>query len=462
MRKLDHGSHRPPDADAVAPHDHRVALAVGVEVVAVHRLGVFRPQLEDVADLYTPHHFERLPRDGTRIAGAHGGDVGDYILHARQVAVGVEVAVVAVRLVRADDEIARLRRRTVEDDLDLFAVDADGAREARHRARRGDRRVVGELQFRDLEQISELALVDLEVAADHREDQFSRVGVLIENRLAGLFGLDAEEAGDLLDGLHAGGGDLFERQRGALLELPRGGGDLAVRAVGAVGRREDRILAAVADRHELVRDLAAHHPGVGFDAQHVVEPDAAEDALVGFVGALIVRLQVRLTRVEAVRVLHRELAGADQPGARTRLVAVLGLDLVEHHGELLVAVDLAADERRHALLVGHGKQHRLVVAVLEAQELRSDGVVAPRLLPQVGGENHRHQNFLAVDAVHLIADDLLDLGDDPFADRQQRVDAGRDRADVPAADQKLMTYRFGVLRHFAQAAADHFAHSHDD
>ena len=254
--------------------------------------------------------------------------------------------------------------------------------------------------------------------------------------------------------------DLFERQGFALVELPRRDRDFAVRAVRMVGVRDDRILAAIADRHEFVRHLAAHHAGVRLDRQHVLHAEPAEDPHISFVAADIVFLKIRLVGVEAVGVLHREFADPDQPGARTRLVAVFGLDLVKHDRQLLVTVDLGADKMGDALFMGHRKQHRLVVAVLETQQLRTDRFIAARLLPELGGQHDRHQDLLAVDAVHLFADDLLDLRDDPLADRQQRIDPGGDRADIAAADQEFVTDRLGVFRIFLDPAPHQLTHSH--
>ena len=210
-----------------------------------------------------------------------------------------------------------------------------------------------------------------------------------------------------------------------------------------------------------MRNLAAHHPGIGLDRQHVLHADPAEDPLVGLVAAVVVLLQIRLIGVEAVRILHREFAHPDQPGARPRLVAVLGLDLVEHHRQLFVAVQLGADQMDNPLLMGHREDHRLVVAVPETEQFRADRFVPAGLFPQVGGQHHRHQHLLPLDPVHLLADDRFDLLDDPLAQRQQRVDARRNRPDITAAHQKLVTDSLGVLRIFLDPAPDQFAHSHN-
>ena len=209
-----------------------------------------------------------------------------------------------------------------------------------------------------------------------------------------------------------------------------------------------------------MRHLAAHHAGIGFDRQHVLHPHPAEDPLVGLVAAGVVALQISLVCVETVGVLHREFARADQSRPRTRLVAVLGLNLIEHHRQLLVAVELGAHQVDDRLLVGHRQNHRLLVAVAETQQLRADRLVPPGLLPEVRRKHHRHQHLLPVDAVHLLADDRFNLSDDPLPRRQQRIDSRRHRADVAAANQKFVTDSLRVLRILLDPAPDQFAHFH--
>ena len=116
----------------------------------------------------------------------------------------------------------------------------------------------------------------------------------------------------------------------------------------------------------------------------------------------------------------------------------------------------------HGLLVRHPEDHGLVVAVLEAEQFGSDGLIAAGLLPQVGGQDHGHLDFLPVDPVHFLADDRLDLFDDAHSEREHGIDPGGNAADVAAAHQELMTYGLRVFRVFLDPAPQHFGHSHDD
>ena len=70
------------------------------------------------------------------------------------------------------------------------------------------------------EDVGELDLVDLEVAAQHGEDRLGRFVAAVaatlgrvEDGLRGLRGRDAEQRRERLDGRRVGGGDLLDRQR---------------------------------------------------------------------------------------------------------------------------------------------------------------------------------------------------------------------------------------------------------
>ena len=279
--------------------------------------------------------------------------------------------------------------------------------------------IVGELEFSSFGQIAEFGLVDFKVAPDHGIDQFAGHGVLIENRFTGVFGFESEEVRHLFDALGAGGVDLFQLTGFFFFIFPCGNGDFAVGTVAVVGGSENGIFTAVADGHEFVGDLAPHHAGVGLDGKHISQSDAAENTLIGFVGTLVILFQILLIGVETVSVFHGELTGTDQTGTGTCFITVLGLDLIKHHRQLFVTVDLAADQCGDALLMGHGKEHILVVAVFEAEQLCADALEAAGFFPLFGGQNHRHQDLLTVDPVHFLADNGFDAFNDLLSGGKQ-------------------------------------------
>ena len=172
-------------------------------------------------------------------------------------------------------------------------------------------------------------------------------------------------------------------------------------------------------------------------------------------------VQALVGGVEAVRVLHLELAAAQHAGAGAGLVAVLGLDLVEDHRQVLVGRALVLDREGEDLLVGGAEEVVGALAVLEAEE--QVAVLLPAAAGLVGllGQQGRQQDLLAADGVHLLADDAGDVLQDLLAQRQPRPDAGGGAADVPGADEQLVAGGLGVGRVVAQRLDHQAGHALD-
>jgi hypothetical protein len=154
--------------------------------------------------------------------------------------------------------------------------------------------------------------------------------------------------------------------------------------------------------------------------------------------------RARLVEVEAVGVLHQELAAAHHAEARADLVAELPLDVVERARQVAVALHRVAEDGGDHLLVGRAVEHLALVPVADAQHLRAVGVVAAALAPQVGRLDGRHQQLDRAGAVLLLAHDLLDLLEHPKAERQPGVDAGGGLADEAGAQHQLVADDLGV------------------
>jgi hypothetical protein len=86
--------------------------------------------------------------------------------------------------------------------------------------------------------------------------------------------------------------------------------------------------------------------------------------------------------------------------------------------------------------------HVGALAVLELEQLGD--LVAPAALPQLGRVEHRHQELVPADRVHLLADDLRDPLVDPPAGRHPGPQPGPDLADHAGADEQLVRQRLGV------------------
>ena len=149
------------------------------------------------------------------------------------------------------------------------------------------------------------------------------------------------------------------------------------------------------------------------------------------------------TQVERVGVFHRELANPQQTTLGPGLVTKLGLQVVPELGQLPIRRQLGG-EQREDLLMSHRQQQVGLPAILELDEDPLDVVPAARLLPHLTGVHHREQHLLAADAVHLLADDLLDLVDHPLAEGKQRPGTGHQAAHEAPAHQQAVVGRLGI------------------
>src|SRR6185437_3883023 len=150
-----------------------------------------------------------------------------------------------------------------------------------------------------------------------------------------LFWRDAKVLGDIFDRLFAGCVYQFGRAVPGGLKIFYG---LQTRrrffqigCITALRTARDHVFARVRVDHELVRLRSAHSAGVRF---HDDESQAAasKGCSVGIVVFSVRDIQSGGVDVEGVRVLHDELANAQQSRFRTRFVPKLGLDLIPDLG----------------------------------------------------------------------------------------------------------------------------------
>src|SRR5438034_541107 len=117
----------------------------------------------------------------------------------------------------------------------------------------------------------------------------------------------------------------------------------AERRVVPVLAADERVLARPGRREEVPAPAPAHDSRLGRDLQRL-EPAALEDLPVRLGVLAEALVEPRLVAVERIAVLHDELADADQPAPRARLVAVLRLEVVPDLRQLLVRLDFAPVE----------------------------------------------------------------------------------------------------------------------
>ena len=100
-----------------------------------------------------------------------------------------------------------------------------------------------------------------------------------------------------------------------------------------------------------MRRVAADGTAFGFD-DHVGEAATVIDAAISLVHRVVALVELREIGVDAISIFHEELTGADDAEPGPRLIAELGLDLVERNWKLLVRSDEVANQIGDDLFVG--------------------------------------------------------------------------------------------------------------
>ena len=114
--------------------------------------------------------------------------------------------------------------------------------------------------------------------------------------------------------------------------LQIGDGHFHVSLVTAFRADQQGILARLCQQHVFMGHLAPHHAGIGTDRDDLGQPDPGENAVIRRRDFRILPFQIRLGGMERIRILHGELAHADQSAAGTRFVTELRLDLIDQEG----------------------------------------------------------------------------------------------------------------------------------
>ena len=448
---LHDGGQRAGDADAVAAHEEGALDAVLVGEGGAHGLGVLGAELEDLRDLDAAGALEGRAAVRAGVAGLHAHEVGPLV--DLKVAARTGAREVVVDLVGAAGPRHALAQRLVADQAHALRQ-AHGPDEALVQA--GELELLVAHEVVGAKELARLDLVELVVAGDDGDDARAVLGHERERLARAVLG-EAEERGHVLDAAEARGVDLLERAVAGTLghgDLGRGGLDVGREAAVAV---DELGLAGVGERHELDGGVAADLAGVGHDGQRV-DAAALGDAGVGGLLLLVALLQRLLGGGEAVGVLHDELAAAHEAEARAHLVTELVLDLVERARELLVGAQLVLHEVGEGLLVRGAEGELAAVAVGDAHELGAVGVPAPGLVPELGGREDGHHHLLGADALHLVADDGLDLADRAPRERQVAVEAGGGLADHAGAQQQAVARELGLGRVLLQRGRVELGH----
>ena len=221
----------------------------------------------------------------------------------------------------------------------------------------------------------------------------------------------------------------------------------------------DLALAGVGEDDELVTHVAADRAGFGGHGNRF-QPHAVEGPQVGNEHLVVGDARVLDREVEGIGILHQEFAPAHHAEARPDLVAEFPLDMIEDARQLLVGLHAVAEDLGDQLLVGRAVKHLALMPVADAQHLLAIDLVAAAFLPDFRRLDGRHEQFERAGAVLLLANDALDLAQDPVAKGQPGVDAGARLPDEAGAQHQLVGDDLGFLRVIAQQGQEVAAEAH--
>ena len=167
-------------------------------------------------------------------------------------------------------------------------------------------------------------------------------------------------------------------------------------------------LASLCQRHKLNRGVSTNLTRVSNYLQSL-KTRAVTNVLVSNLLLVIALLQRLLICREGISVFHNELTATHKTKAWATLVTELILNLIERYRKLLIALELISNKVCEGFLVSWAKSKLTVVAIMHTHELVSVDVPTTRLFPELSGGHNRNKNLLSTNAIHLIADDSLNL-----------------------------------------------------
>jgi hypothetical protein len=120
--------------------------------------------------------------------------------------------------------------------------------------------------------------------------------------------------------------------------------------------------------------------------------------------------------------------------------------VIEILRQQFVATQLLARNVGDDLFAGRLDHEIALMPILHAQQLGAILLETAALLPQLGGLHDRHQQLDGAGAVHLFADDGLDLADNAQTHRHVVVNASGQPLDQARAQHQLVAHDLGVGR----------------
>ena len=158
--------------------------------------------------------------------------------------------------------------------------------------------------------------------------------------------------------------------------------------------------------------------------------------------------------MKRIGIFHQKLFHADKSASWSCLVAIFGLNLINHAWQLLVTFHSVHNHVNGCFFMRHAKKHIMPSSVFKAQQFLLNGVISSRKFPKFSWHNNRKQNLLTTKSIHFLANDFLHFFADALCWWKHGKNPCTDLLNVACTKHKNMAFKRGTAWRFFQSFAN--------
>ena len=428
---------------------------VCIKISHIHRFCVFCTELEDVT------HFDTAADSDNRLSTNRADSAFEdlcniNIFYVSEVTFDVKTCAVVIFFVSTANKVVYTLEGCVKYNLNTLRKTDRTDKAFNDTAFESDK--AGMDLF--LEVVAKLCFVNFKVASDEYDNVFVSHILLVNNSLAESFVIYREEARNLLDSFSTGCVNLCKRSDLALFVVHNAVCSFHISLIAAFRADSKSIFADLCEKHKFVRDLTAHHTGVGFNSDNVFRACASKDSFISLEAEIVILLKISLRCVEGVCVLHCKFTNTDKTAAATGLITEFCLDLVDHKGEIRIGFCSITSKVNSSFLMCHTENHVIAASILEASHFAADACISAGFFPNSCGHNNGHKNFLTVNSVHFLTDNIFYLSCNALCRHKERKATVAEVFHISAAHHESVACNGTIFRSFLKTFSEQFANLH--
>ena len=167
-----------------------------------------------------------------------------------------------------------------------------------------------------------------------------------------------------------------------------------------------------------------------------------------------------LRQIEVITVLHQKLAAPHHTETRADLVAKLPLDVVKGQRQVLVTIDIAAEDLGDEFFVRRTIKHVAPMTVGDPQHLFAVVIITPAFAPQVRTLQGGHQQWDVACQRLFLVHDLLDIAQHAIAKGQPGINPRTCLPDHARAQHQPVRHDLRLSGRFLQDGQEISGQSH--